>query len=289
MRQIIKIANKNININTNVNLIYKSIIKYCDGYMDQSKDSDKIDLTINIIFDLNLYNNYKIQHLCKKNYYKNGFMTLFHRNMIIVINAKKNYIYVILKEINDENNELINRILVNYLLKLLEKDNVFFIEAVCIAKENYSIAFIGEKDFIKDLMYELLKNGYEYVSTHKIGLKIKENTIKVYNLPEKSKMRYEYSNKINTNTILKKIIILERNMSNNEIKLEQEKRNNFITILNDKHIILKEDCISYFNRIYKTKDTSIDDNYIYDNIKNLKIIYKIKDLNKIYNIIATSI
>lgn len=285
MKNVVILYNKSILINTSEDIIRDKIIKYFDGYTSNETNYNEIDLTVNVTYNKKLYNNSKIQYLCENRYTNSEFIAVLHKDNIVIVKLKKKELYIVLESINDENIELVNRIIINCILKILENDNIYFIEASCIALENHAIAFLGDRDFTKDIINELLKWDYNYVSSEKIGLKIESKDIKIFNLPERSKMRYTYCSKINIDTILKTIVILENRMPIKKMEINPVERHELISLLVDNHDKCNKSNISYIDKIYPVEDMKIDYNYIYRKIENFKITYGKKDLEELYKLL----
>jgi hypothetical protein len=281
MKNTIKIYNKKIIINTNSDVVEKNIVNNYTGY-ESSECTEKIDLTFNIIIDRELYNNNNIKHLCEIKYSDDN-KYLIHKKCIVIINQKEKRVSIIIDIIDNSIIDDINRIIVNYIYMLLEQEGIFFVEASCVAIGNKAVMFIGDKEFRKKIIYNLLENGYNYVSVESVGIKYCDNNIEIINLPEKTRMRKTYGKKLIIKPTLEKILILKENISE-KIEYKRVKKDEFERIINLQYYKHKEGYISYIKKTYQQHNI-VNYNKIYNNIEIIKLLYNRNDFLEIYKLI----
>lgn len=282
MRNTIKIYNKKIIVNTNSDVLEKNIVNNYTGY-ESSEHTEKIDLTFNIIIDRELYNNSNIKHLCEIKYSDDN-KYLIHKKCIVIINQKEKRVSIIIDIIDNSIIDNINRIIVNFIYMLLEQEGIFFLEASCVAIGNKAVMLIGDKEFRKKIIYNLLKNDYNYVSVESVGIKYCDNNnIEIINLPEKTRMRETYGKKLVIGPTLEKILILKENTSE-KIGYSRVREDEFERIINLQYYKHKEGYISYIKKTYQQHNI-VDYNNIYNNIEIIKLLYNKNDFLEIYKLI----
>ena len=281
-RYVICIYGKKIIINTNKEIIIENIRNYYEDFILLKEDNSYIDFKFYILNDNDLYNNNKMQHLCKTKYYKENIHYIYFKELLISINTATRKIIILSKRITNDFLQDINRIILNVLYKLMEKDNIFFIEAGGIAINNKTVLLIGEKNIIKDILYSFLKLDYNYISTESIGIKKDFNNINIFNLPEKTKMRETFKDKIILNTFLKRIILFENDWKLKKNKFSKVNKQEFFQTLRTKHEKHCKKYIKYIDNIFNSnKIENIDYDDIYDNIEIIKYSYNKYDLQSI--------
>ncbi len=281
---------KNILINTIHENIAKSIKTYFKHYISKNLSED-LDFTFYILIDSDLYNNEKIQHLCKKRYFKNGTYYLIFKNNEIIINKKTKEVRIISKRYDNDFLDDVNRIILNVLYVLLSLSNIFFVQAGGIIKDNFAIVLMGNKNLVKDIIANLLEKGYNYMAVETIGLKEENGNINVFSLPEKTRLRENFQNKIIRNVQLKEIIILENDFNLKSNSISQIRKEEFINIFKSDNKNNSNQGIDFINRIF-IQEKKIEINYenIYNNIDVFKYKYRKYEFDiiyeDIYNIIS---
>ena len=281
-RFCICIYGKNILINTIHENITKSIKTYFKHYIYESLNKN-LDFTFYILVDSNLYSNEKIQHLCQKRYYKDENYYLIFKNNVIIINKKVKEVRIISKRCDNDFLDDINRIILNVLYVLLSLSNIFFIQAGGIINNDWAIILIGDKNLVKDIIAKLLEKNYNYMSVETTGLKEENGNISVFSLPEKTRLREKFQNKMIRNVQLKEIIILENDFTlknNNILHINKEE---FINIVkkNNKNNVSQN--TNFINEIFiQEKKNEINYENIYNHIDVFKYKYRKYELDIIY-------
>ena len=271
---------KNILINTNQSNILKYIINYFKDYtFDCKKD---IDFTIYILINNKLYYDNKIQHLCTEKYNNNEVYYLIFKRYFIIVDKVKKRMTILFKDIDDDFLQDICRIILNLLYKLLEEDNTFLIEAGGVSINKKTTLIIGEKNIVKDILNNLLIQNYNYVGVEYIGLKEIDDEMLVFNFPEKTKIKEKFNNKLDVNTKLNRIVILEHRWNLEKNKYLNASIEELKNILEFKHKINCKKYINYFNTIFNI-NSKMKINYkkIYQNISVVKLIYTRYDISEI--------
>lgn len=289
MKNIIIVYDKKIVINTNSEVIYKSINCNFEKYETRTNNIKRTSLIFNIIIDQDLYNDKKINYLCGIKYAKNDNQYLIHKQKLIIINKKRKQVSIIIKKLDNNVLDDINRTITNFLFNILENDKILFIDGSCISINNNAVILLGDVQIRKDFIYNVLKTNYNYVCLESVGIRYNnDGDIQVINLPEKTKMQKTYEEKIVINPKLKKILILDENISKIYGKVQVgEKEFNRIMDLNRYNQNKKY--ISYIKKLYSKNNEYVDYNNIYNNVKIIKLLYNKLNFEETYQLIKKNL
>lgn len=279
-KKTICINNKKILINTNKKIIIDEIINYFKDYTSENKNLN-IDFIFYILIDSELYTNPKIQYLCNAKYFKDIYYIKFKKKLIIINRVEKK-IAIIAENIDSELLQDVDKIILNVLYKLMEMDNILFIEAAGIAIDKNTTILIGERNFIKDILDNLLREEYKFVCAESIGIIKNMNSIDIFCLPEKTKLRETYKSKIILNTKLVKILFLTYNKSINNNVFSKVNKRDFVEMLKLKHNNHYKKYIKYMNKVFDTRDNNyINYNDLYNSIDVIRYAYNNYDISLI--------
>lgn len=273
MKKCIVIYDKRIVINTNSEVINKSINRNFEKYDLRTSNIKWTDLTFNIIIDQDLYNDKKINYLCGIKYAKNGNQYLIHKKKLIVINKKRKQVSIIIKILDDNILDDINRIITNFIFNILENEKTFFIEGSCVSVNENATILIGDVQIRKDFIYNMLKTDYNYVCLESVGIKYNtDDDIQIINLPEKTKMQKTYEEKLVINPKLRKILILDDNISKIYGKVQVGEKE-FNRIMDISRYNQDKKYISYIKKLYSKNNEYVNYNNIYNNVEIIKLLY----------------
>lgn len=290
MKNIIIVYDKKIVINTNSEIIYKSINCNFEKYETRTNNIKRTSLIFNIIIDQDLYNDKKINYLCSIKYAKNGNQYLIHKQKLIIINKKRKQVSIIIKKLDNNVLDDINRTITNFLFNILENDKILFIEGSCISINNNAVILLGDVQIRKDFIYNVLKTNYNYVCLESVGIRYNnDGDIQVINLPEKTKMQKTYEEKIVINPKLRRILILEEDTISKNVEKVQVNRKEFNRVINLKHYNQDKKYISYIKRLYRKDDEYMDYNSIYNSVEIIKVLYNKLNFNDTYQLIKKNL
>ena len=227
--------------------------------------------------------------MCGIKYAKDGNQYLIHKNKLIVINKKRKQVSIIIKILDNNILDDINRTITNFIFNILENEKTFFIEGSCVSENENAIILIGDVKIRKDFIYNVLKADYNYVCLESVGIKYNtDDDIQIINLPEKTKMQKTYEEKLVINPKLKKILILDENISKIYGKVQVgEKEFNRIMDLNRYNQNKKY--ISYIKKLYSKNNEYVDYNNIYNNVKIIKLLYNKLNFEETYQLIKKNL